>query len=199
MIERIDIFVDSIFKMVFDDVNSEEIVKFMDYICSQDEGRDLSNIGGWQREYNINENKHIDNLIGRINEAANQICRDAYESDVNVKVDNLWMNINFQHCYNMHHSHPGPTCVLSGCYYPRNVEQEQGEIMFIRKGDYSWALQNGSLGDDLCNPLITTDHFEPITEKNTCLFFPNHMTHGVLINQIEKPRYSIAFNIVRFE
>lgn len=169
------------------------IVQHMYRLKDRDKGVTRSNQGGWHSSANLHMTRHIDTrwLINRLMQIATASIRD-FEGDRSFKAARMvaaWANINHKGAWNAPHEHL--PCTWSGVFY-------------VDAGEYTEA----SPGSDMNGELL---FFDPVPlgyewkrppvvkhrpETGKMLLFPSFLTHMVAPYYGEKPRISIAFNIV---
>ena len=157
-----------------------------------DQGRNFSNIGGWQSDdlnlQDVELQPFIEELKNNIMSYINQ-C--GFKTDLKYKLDNIWININGYKDHNKPHIHPG--CLFSGVYYLKTPEN-CGSIVFKHSADslqYDWKkdLLREAMPNN-CN-----EWFLPV-QKGKMFIFPSWLYHYVMPNLNEKEdRISLAFNI----
>lgn len=173
-------------------LNNDALIEYCYKRKKIDQGRNFSNIGGWQSDdLNLQDTElqpFIEELKNNIMLYINQ-CR--FKTDLKYKLDNIWININGYKDHNKPHIHPG--CLFSGVYYLKTPEN-CGNIVFKHPADilqYDWkkdllkeVMQNN------CN-----EWFLPV-QKGKMFIFPSWLYHYVMPNLNEKEdRISLAFNI----
>jgi uncharacterized protein (TIGR02466 family) len=156
---------------------------------SKSEGRIRSNENGWQsNDIYPNPNiPHISNLIRVINAHSKTIFKDyGVRKEINLGVDNSWININFPGSSNILHTHDG---ALSGTYYVK-APKNSGEI-FLHNNSIMQHINNTYL--DINNKITCSQvKYEPVAGR--VLIFPGWVPHHVEINNSNEDRVSIAFN-----
>ena len=148
-----------------------------------------SNKGGYQSP-DVASNKNFSKLIYAIEFAANKFAVNLGLKN-NLKVDNLWVNVNGYKDYNLIHSHP--KCVFSGAYYV-SVPNNSGRLEFYSPAyegiEYDW--NNNVQNRNITNSAILNYDLD----ENLLLIFPSWLKHQVEPNLNEKEkRISIAFNL----
>ncbi len=151
----------------------------------------ISNKGGWQSQSKLvftddGFEKFSDYLIPPITELLKN-----YKIYEEIRIVQMWLNINGPNSYNVSHRHPGSD--LSGVIWVKQTP-ESGRFVF----------------DDLDNvDQILTVNMDPqhLKEKNmlpeivpdykdgTIILFPSMLTHRVEINETNEDRISISFNL----
>jgi uncharacterized protein (TIGR02466 family) len=120
-----------------------------------------------------------------------------YTTNVGLKIDSLWININKKGGYNRVHDHPSSD--LAGVFWikvpsVKNIE-DVGVIEF--ESPHSWSSFNvlSSLVDEYKESTFnnTAHYFNPV--EGRMLIFPSHLKHRVECNQSDEDRISISFNL----
>ena len=204
MIEVHDIFIESIFKTVYENIDHQKIKEYIDFLMSKSEtGVIMSNKGGWQYHVLPQECEAIDYLAKRLTDTAHQILYENYNYDVKeLRVSNIWINVNRSGDYNVNHTHTG---ALLSCVYYVDTPEPLAQIE-LEASDY---FQRQVLMNELeqSNAEIVnkeTNHLHPrtnyargiIPESRQALFFNGSLTHRVDINNSTEPRISIAANFI---
>ena len=155
-----------------------------------EEGVEISNIGGWQSD-NIFDETHTEfvKLKNKIEEAAN-----VYHHKIQLKktlhqeLDNIWVNINQKGCSNEYHNHPG--AILSGAFY---LTKAESSIVFYHPyREISTYFWNDSIIEKY-NPANSVQwKLEP--EPNILLVFPSWAMHRVSVNKEDVDRITFSFN-----
>lgn len=198
MIEEEDIFIESIFKKVYDDIDHVKIHDYINYLMNREEkGVVISNKGGWQYHVKDGECEAIDYLQDQLLQTAHQILYEKYSFDIkSLCRGGIWINVNYSGNYNVDHNHTGS--VLSCCYYLQTPEP-MSAIEFIPHDSLSRTVIRNEmekcdsefLGDD--NPRIRMG-VRKIPKEREAYFFTGHLTHRVDINNSVEPRISLAAN-----
>jgi hypothetical protein len=140
---------------------------------SQNPSVKKSNKGGYQSESNIHYLKEFFPLVKIINNLF-----FGFIEDPNIKLTELWFNINPPGTFNRIHDH-GPfitktTLELSGAIYLK-TPPNSGDIIFY-------------------NPLNSNDFHSFFPSLNRYFLFPRWLKHSVDVNLSQEDRISIAFN-----
>ena len=164
--------------------------KILSYCISEpnnDDGRHVSNSGGWQSSSRKEKVESLDELLTSVEKTSNQIT--SFLGIHSVRLENYWININGYKDFNWSHFHAG--CVLSGVYYVK-VPENSGNIVFEHpRADFmtEWVATNQNSRNS------TTWFLSP--KEQTLLIFPSWLTHRVLQNDNKtEKRVSISFNLV---
>jgi uncharacterized protein (TIGR02466 family) len=177
------------------DLNTDSIEKYSYRLMRDDNGRKVSNVGGWQSNDLFLSDFNNQNL----NDTIHSNIRSLFSS-LSLKLDffvtNLWININGKNDYNIIHTHPGS--FLSGILYIK-APKNSGSVVFydptirVREGyNEYWHLK---VGEDLPGDHIFAESWEYQPEKNLLFLFPSWLEHYVKRNESDEERISIAFNI----
>ena len=138
---------------------------------------------------NLSENSILREKIKYyINDFANNALGLAGEYEITQS----WVSVKKP--YQMHHAHVHPNSIISGVLYFDNVTSAEN-IIFHKNIDAT---------DYIMRPVLdrTKDtiyqHSEIMVKVNNYMLvlFPSYLKHGVMTNQSEVNRYSLAFNAV---
>jgi len=181
---------------IWQDILTCDLYAMRRYIASvkeSSEGRKVSNVGGWQsNDYQPEEllDTPVSQLISII-EKRMKLCFGDYGCTVNPKLGNIWFNVNGPGSYNSTHIHTDS--VLSGVFYIFCPE-DSGSIIFERQSQDQYVL-----GTYCRNNLekIASTHWRYNPKPNMLLMFPAWIPHSVEINNSDRDRISISFNVVK--
>jgi len=172
------------------EINNKKLEKYCLQLKRTNKGRIISNQGGWQ-SHNLNlEIPIIDSLVKTIEKEipffANLL---SLKKDYNLKLLEIWANINNQSDMNRPHVHP--TMILSGVYYVK-APPNCGDIHFMNPNSIDFPKLNTITADwnIYTAPEVI---FKP--EVSKLIIFPSHLMHYVVPNQTTKNRISFSFNI----
>jgi len=176
-----------------DTINFNQIIADIYEIKKSDEGRVISNIGGWQSNgfsLNLqNKNTEIDKLMHYIKNNV-QICheqlriRKVYQ---NLKME-YWININSFNNANSKHTHPG--AIISGSVYIK-VPKNSGNIYFCPNILEHYFYETYTE----FNTDFAHTETEFIAEEKKVILFPSFLPHYVARSNSHEDRISIAFNL----
>lgn len=197
-----DVFVESVFRTTFNNINKENILKYIDFLVEKGvEGVTLSNVGGWQYHVPHGENEDIMLLIEELQQSAHQVLAEHYGFNVkSLRVANIWINVNNKHDYNQMHTHVGS--ILSSVYYLDIPEDCSSPIMFETSNYYARQNQINDIGDKgedvefMWHGPRTAYRYEIEPEEGVAYFFNPDLNHAVGPNRSDKPRISIAANFI---
>tara|TARA_R100001143_G_scaffold12530_1_gene13714 strand:+ start:1213 stop:1791 length:579 start_codon:yes stop_codon:yes gene_type:complete len=148
-------------------------------------GRAISNYNfGWQSQNMPTEEGVFKNLLKKIEQEAFLFCESIENfSFINVKMDNLWANINYENDINWPHKHGGD---ISGVYY-LDVNENCGDLS-LSTFNYSENIPLQKHLRSKYNKLIKP-------ENKKLILFDSDCVHAVLKNFSGKPRISLSFNL----
>ena len=166
-------------------LDTKKIIKHCLSIKKKTDSVKISNKGGWQSPPFIEDLFGLKNEILKHGEEYRKTI--AYKSEL--KLANMWININGNKDYNIEHSHPH--CVVSGVYY---LTSNNSDLVFLHPSsqvmEYDWnhdVLQSyNKYNSSVCI-------FTPF--EDTLLLFPSWLQHRVEPNTNKEKRISISFNL----
>ena len=148
--------------------------------------RILSNRGGWQSE-DIDLNEFEEFLdVSRILEQKIAVLAKFIDSNLNLKLDNVWINLNERGDSNKIHVHP--VASMSGTIYIQ-VDENTGKIIFH---DDHFAIKHYPLK---VNSRMFNQYVTYTPRNGMILFFPAWIPHEVTSSGSDMTRISISFNI----
>mgnify|MGYP003126507517 FL=1 len=183
------------------DLDNDKMLEACYELERNQEGRVLSNRGGYQSNDLPHDHPAFTDLLKDIQSISQTIFETAYAQFYHSPYDsvhlaNYWVNINRRNDSNDNHVHSG--CFLSGVYYVSVDSQlDQGHIIFRR--DTSWIMNHGFYFDKLKGkecPAYLAQQVALPPRKGALLLFPSYLSHLVDSNQSDSDRVSISFNIV---
>lgn len=153
------------------------------------ENRISSNIGGWQST-DLDINLFSKELYNEI--IKNSLAGFSYLGLKNLqpKINNSWININYKNNFNDRHMHKGS--ILSGVFYV-STTSDSGKIIFYNPNDKLTFFISSNLIEEFNILNSSVWQFDP--HDNLLLLFPSWLEHQVMPNASQKNRISIAFNI----
>jgi len=179
-----DIFNSYLDKQLFS-LDTKKIKNKILNLKSKDKGRTVSNYSGWQSKSIEKIDKNFESLFNKISISVKKIEKHLLLSK-ELKLINLWYNVNGLGSFNRPHSHPG--CVISGVYYV-SIPKNSGSIVFLNK-DLDTFYQDNIKNYNEYNSSTWT--IEP--KENQCILFPSYLIHYVEPNLNKEERISISFN-----
>ena len=189
----IDIFKVGIYQVQLD-IDNQKLYDFCKNHQTHDEGRVISNVGGYQSNFLNFQDKLLQPLSKEIEKHSTKYLKDVLKGHWSQSLSDMWININNYKDTNLVHNHPGSE--ISGVYYVK-VPQNSGCIVFRHPASselnhYYYNTMN--LGEREWDS-YTASHWEmPVTERVLYLF-PSWLNHYVSPshNKTEE-RISLAFN-----
>ena len=160
----------------------EELLKYCLLRKVYDDGRVLSNNGGWQSS----------ELFFNTDDVMNKLCifLQQHLNFLNEKIEkklvinNLWININGYQTTNATHTHP--LSYISGVFYVK-AKENQGDICFENPLKYFNQFMYGE-------PTFLDSYVYHKPRTGKLLLFPSSLPHSVLPNETNIDRISISFN-----
>ena len=167
-------------------VDNDEVKRWAYEKQKQDQGRTVSNYGGWQsNDIQLGECSAIDKLIKHLNKEINECAIQV--GLPSLQLYNIWVNINTPGSYNQLHNHIDS--VLSGSYYVDAVP-EQGNIQFDRSDNAEYHIPT-----NVAKETYYTSTRATYAAKTGALYiFPGWLKHSVQGNRSGSDRISISFN-----
>lgn len=180
-----------------EDIDIISIKDFCLDLRNKNQGRIMTNIGGWQSEefdHNAVFESPLADLGKTILKNMQTISIDMGYKNIDWEIVSLWININGPQHRNSPHTHPGSS--FSGCFYV-DVPIDSGDIVFYRDSGEIHLMTYWGDATTFTSPTelskVTTG-YNPI--EGMMLIFPSHITHLVQENKSSEERISIAFNLV---
>lgn len=192
--EKLCLFQTSIYSGLLN-LDTADIERHCYSIRAEDEGRKVSNYGGWQSNSLYGDDPYFNEcgFVQKILEGSAMYARNVMGLDFNeVKISNFWININNRGDCNITHTHPG--LQVSGVYYVKIPENNSGAIRFIRPN-------HEIIARDVPEHLIqeynleNSGHFCVYPEVNLMMLFPGWLPHAVEGTNEDTDRISISFNV----
>jgi uncharacterized protein (TIGR02466 family) len=184
---KTDIFKQSIYSFKLN-LNLEEINNFCLDFEKNNEGRILTNFGGFQSN-NLDFNTPIVNKISSlILNNVNYVSKKYFKLNRSLGISNIWFNINRYRDNNSKHIHPNS--LFSGVFYSkvpdnsgsiRFFNSESAEIFFADVDMMEFTKYNSS--SYLLKPEVSFLHI-----------FPSFLNHSVEPNLSNQERISFSFN-----
>jgi len=198
-ITKVQLFEDSIFEVKIEDANNSEILEFYEDKRFKYEGHTRSNYGGWQAFISPGECKAYDEVLEKINVAANDIFKNEYGLNDDIKIANSWLNANDFGSSNLNHTHPG--CAYSGVYYinASKDDKKNGSILFENPQTFAIASSMIAYGQPHTyydHPQLRQSYMIPPKVGYAYLFMP-WIQHAVTRNLSHFNRIVIGMNFNR--
>ncbi len=150
-----------------------------------------SNEGGWHSDdkYASFSNPFSKIVIDLISQ---MLTKKQYFSIKEIKILNMWININEKGNSNGKHNHPG--CDLSGVFWVK-APKDSGAIAFESPNLHSQFKQIKSFKNDSLEKLPALSSYNIKATEGTILLFNSSLDHWVLKNESNEDRISVSFNI----
>lgn len=151
-------------------------------------GVEKTNAGGWQSDNLSGEIPQLNELFKKIIESSKKF-RDTmgFKKVLQPKILNLWININYQHCYNVVHTHPGS--IFSGVFYLQ-CNPSSGNLVFVNPYDFINIPQHIETYNE-----YNSAKWLVVPEVQKLVMFPSYLRHYVDANKTLEKRISVSFNI----
>lgn len=175
-----------------EDVDNKKLAKQLKDFSKKNEGRVLSNYGGWQsndlylHDCTIPQLKTLAEIVlTRIQECCQMI---KVKSNMQARLSNFWININSKGNGNNLHTHP--TCALAAVYYVQTPDN-CGKLQFEHPSHMiNYWMQSYTES----NTYSTFECVDVQPSEGKLVVFPAWLKHAVQANQSDSDRISIAFN-----
>lgn len=173
-------------------LDNRKIENYCLNLKDQNSGRNLSNLGGWQSNDLDLSTPELQDLFVEIRKKLHVLKTDIGMADnVELDIDNIWININGSNSSNLLHSHPNS--LFSGVYYVKCTDEASGNIMFRSPiATHEYHLDDRFFKQDNMLMAHTRCFYHPVESK--ILFFPSWLYHSVGQNEGNDARISISFN-----
>jgi uncharacterized protein (TIGR02466 family) len=154
--------------------------------------KEISNAGGFQSDF-LNPSDEV--VADFMNQAMEDVTAAVgflgVESSTSFAVDGIWMNINDTDHWNHIHNHPGADFAV--VIYLK-VPEDSGDIVFYSNDPIKQYMSFYS------TPLLKDTPFSRLQYAHTptedsMVIFPGHVFHNVQVNESDKERVSVAFNL----
>jgi hypothetical protein len=187
----IDIFKTSIYKTHINNLNYYNFfINLLNKCLDKNEGRVLSNKGGFQSNDfssdNIDDKNIIDDIF--INPSFNFLKSFKIKKEFKLSNCYFWINKNYKNSYNERHTHGND--VISGVYY-LEVPTNSGNIIFENGDNLKFNSNYTSIFDDSNFKKFYTI----IPKKFDLILFFGETIHRVESNLSNEDRISVSFNI----
>lgn len=173
---------------ILKDIDNDILLKEVKIIENTDSGRTLTNLGGWQSNDILEEELENYPEMKKLVFKSMEVCLEIYklwQMGETVYFDNMWVNVNGQHNFNLKHVHP--RSFFSTVYYVK-ADKSSGDILFYRPDTQEHYIDS-AYPNEYTNKKL---QFRPV--ENMLLLFPSYLPHLVYPNQNKEERVSIAIN-----
>ena len=172
------------------DLIQTSLIEWIYKYQKKDSGVTISNRGGWQSDSNFFKQDSFSKYL-------DYILTNAYSAvsfyNCELKLSNMWININKRGNYNETHNHP--SSLISGVFWIKTSEN-CGKLQFLSPHSYTeWHLMYHA-SDAIKSQMNYDESFSfPKPKEGTMVLFPSHLLHLVGPNESDEDRISIAFNL----
>lgn len=153
------------------------------------ESTQRSNRKGWQSESTFYLEPSFDEFKEYI---VSHAITASSMYNLNLTLDNMWININKRGSYNVSHCHP--TAVLSGVLWVK-APKNSGNIVFNSPNHFTEHLLISNIDRELAQQYNYHSNFYFEPTEGRMLLFPASLEHWVEMNESSEDRISIAFNL----
>ena len=165
----------------------------------KDKGVERSNVLGWHSKDDMHTKNYFNFFTDEINNIQSEIhLTEEYANNTELRVENMWANINHKYSYNRFHTHPGS--LWSGVYYVQSPPN-CGSILFklVDRDLYGTPTYEKDNIDRQTHQWQTIEH-KPI--EGRVILFPSWLGHEVQQNLTDVEgengnRISISFNTIQ--
>lgn len=172
------------------DQDYNNAVNYCILLSTRSPGRIKSNVGGWQSEelyYHNLIKTPLQIFIEQIKPAVGEALYDLGITQ-ELKLNNIWININSNNDENKIHHHAGSS--ISGVFY---LTSNNSDIVFYRNRDISdvhlaWLKSNR-------NTMLSFPMAKYTPTRGQYLIFPSWLEHSVEPNKSIEKRISVSFNV----
>lgn len=157
------------------------------------EGRVISNIGGFQSQDLPIEGVFKDFADTVLFSKFYEYLKDDFVfRPAQIRLDNMWANINYQYSSNITHEHPHTDFAF--VYYLK-VPEDSGDLIFDNPSPtINYSVFFGRAWKNTASPANSLI-FKLPPKAGTLVFFPAYLRHHVEQNQNPEVRVSIAGNL----
>ena len=171
-------------------LNTQSISTYCKSLKKKNKGTIKSNNGGWHSNHLQGSHLPLNDLFLEIEKHSNLFLKKI-QIENNIKIKDIWVNINNYKDSNNIHFHPNN--IISGVYYVE-VPKNSGDIYFNHPAQ---DLMDCMWGETNIKNFNTTNCFNYTlkSKANKLFLFPSWLKHGVRPNLSKKDRISISFNL----
>ena len=172
--------------------HKKELLKFVYKQREKDpQGVAFSNRGGWQSQPNYVQFNNI--LLSILSDT----LRDYFNNNVldmsrEMRVNNLWININKKGDHNIPHNHPG--CHIAGVFWIRSPPG-CGNLEMQSPHHFTSAAEIEMYTEEFQEKSGAYPFYMFPPTEGTILLFPASLIHRVDVCQSNEDRISAAFNL----
>ena len=177
------------------DYNFDDALKKCLEIASEQEGRVVSNRGGFQsKSFSVGDIEALKNVENFLEDALRQvesIALTQYNCPLKLRVQKggVWVNVNKKGDFNIAHVHPRATFSFV-CYL--QVDDAESKLVFQRPD-----LSKHYPFDNFLSNFYPQESYCQVA-TGLGVIFPAWLTHEVCVNNSSVPRVSLAFNVEQY-
>jgi uncharacterized protein (TIGR02466 family) len=175
------------------EIDNEKIKQFC-YALRQQQGETthFSNYGGWHSKQLTGHIPALNELFYNVKLRLNALHEFFnFRDDLNLNIDNCWVNINGKGHANSPHTHRGWT--FSGVYYVTGHANCGDLIIEHPSQQFPYHYTERPFKENSLERSMGVIHYAP--EPCKLIIFPSWIKHYVLPNLTDDDRISIAFDV----
>ena len=169
--------------------------ELIDFVYDQHQrdsvGVDFSNVGGWQSQqvYGTYNNILLDTVTTTL---MSYFKKNVLDMSKEMRVNNLWININKKGDHNIPHNHPG--CHIAGVFWIRSPPG-CGNLEMQSPHHFTSAAEIERYTEEFQEKSGAYPFYMFPPTEGTILLFPASLIHRVDVCQSNEDRISAAFNL----
>jgi len=171
------------------ELDNKKLENYCYNIKHKDNGRVMSNMGGWQSNLITHVEIELKELYESIMSRVIAMNYKLGYSDTKPVMQSFWININGKNDYNEIHNHP--MSFYAAVYYVK-CSEGQGKIKFCHPVTF---INNYFMVNNISDyNQFNSSMWEVYTNTGRLIVFPSYLNHLVTKNETNSERISIAFN-----
>jgi uncharacterized protein (TIGR02466 family) len=149
-----------------------------------------SNAGGYQSPNLLDKPDKVISEFTKSLETPMRVFSSSLRIKKDIKMSNLWVNVNKPGCSNKSHMHP--QAIISGVYYV-STPKDSGDLIFENPiGDLMSSYLPKTHVNSYDRYNSSAWHISP--KDGFLILFPSWLRHSVDVNNSKEDRISISFN-----
>lgn len=192
---HLPLFASNVFYLKADHIDVEPIKKIDSGFvkAAQYTGEDVGVIDTSRPNYRVLDS--IPETKEALLEIFKRINYDLLRYDNDWAISTSWLTVTEKGCDGQLHNHRN--CFYSGIFYFDHYEEEgMSSLEIMTPLQYHGGYQLKRLNDEFGPPITVADQWEIPPEHKKLILFPSYLIHKIGKQKADKPRYSLAFNIV---